>query len=153
MRRAWRHGKPNQTKPFSSHLDLDHRNSATPLVAPLPFQLSMLNRLRRSIRASTSRQARTLTMAWYCSGSTNTELVENLFKVGLIKNERVKEAMLGVSHTCFTPHSASAPLTPDQGRSSSLRSVAALLGFAAAYRTWGHHLRTAHARPRVRVPH
>lgn len=36
-------------------------------------------------------------MAWYCSGSTNTELVENLFKVGLIKNERVKEAMLGVS--------------------------------------------------------
>lgn len=36
-------------------------------------------------------------MAWYCSGSTNSELVENLFKVGLIKNERVKEAMLGVS--------------------------------------------------------
>lgn len=35
-------------------------------------------------------------MAWYCSGSTNTELVENLFKVDLIKNERVKEAMLGV---------------------------------------------------------
>jgi hypothetical protein len=36
-------------------------------------------------------------MAWYCSGSTNAELVENLFKVDLIKNERVKEAMLGVS--------------------------------------------------------
>lgn len=36
-------------------------------------------------------------MAWYCSGSTNTELVENLFKGGLIKNERVKEAMIGVS--------------------------------------------------------
>lgn len=36
-------------------------------------------------------------MAWYCSGSTNTELVENLFKVDLIKNDRVKEAMLGVS--------------------------------------------------------
>lgn len=35
-------------------------------------------------------------MAWYCSGSSNTELIENLFKVGLIKNERVKEAMLGV---------------------------------------------------------
>ena len=42
-------------------------------------------------------QTRTLKMAWYCSGSTNTELVENLFKVGLIKNERVKEAMLRVS--------------------------------------------------------
>jgi protein-L-isoaspartate(D-aspartate) O-methyltransferase len=38
-------------------------------------------------------------MAWYCSASTNTELVENLFKVELIKNERVKEAMLGVSNT------------------------------------------------------
>lgn len=36
-------------------------------------------------------------MAWYCSGSTNTELVENLFKAGLIKNERVKDAMIGVS--------------------------------------------------------
>lgn len=36
-------------------------------------------------------------MAWYCSGSTNTELVENLFRVGLIKDERVKNAMIGVS--------------------------------------------------------
>lgn len=36
-------------------------------------------------------------MAWYCSGSTNIELVENLFKVGLIKDEKVKNAMIGVS--------------------------------------------------------
>lgn len=36
-------------------------------------------------------------MAWYCSGSTNTELIENLSKAGLIYNERVKEAMIGVS--------------------------------------------------------
>lgn len=36
-------------------------------------------------------------MAWYCSGSTNTELIENLFKAGLIQNERVKKAMIGVS--------------------------------------------------------
>jgi protein-L-isoaspartate(D-aspartate) O-methyltransferase len=36
-------------------------------------------------------------MAWYCSGSTNTELIENLSKAGLIKHERVKEAMIGVS--------------------------------------------------------
>lgn len=35
-------------------------------------------------------------MAWYCSGSTNTELIENLSKTGLIKNERVKKAMMGV---------------------------------------------------------
>lgn len=43
-------------------------------------------------------------MAWYCSGSTNTELVENLFKVGLIKNHRVKEAMLGVSRKAAPLH-------------------------------------------------
>lgn len=38
-----------------------------------------------------------MTMAWYCSGSTNTELIENLFKAGLIHNARVKDAMIGVS--------------------------------------------------------
>lgn len=36
-------------------------------------------------------------MAWSCSGSTNSELVENLYNSGLIKNDRVKKAMLGVS--------------------------------------------------------
>lgn len=40
---------------------------------------------------------RAMSMAWYCSGSSNTELIENLFKAGLIKNERVKDAMLRVS--------------------------------------------------------
>lgn len=42
-------------------------------------------------------KVRAMTMAWYCSGSTNTELIENLFKAGLIHNERVKDAMTGVS--------------------------------------------------------
>lgn len=32
-------------------------------------------------------------MAWYCSGTSNSELVENLFREGLIKSPRVKEAM------------------------------------------------------------
>lgn len=47
-----------------------------------------------------------ISMAWYCSGSTNAELVDNLFKAGLVKNERVKEAMLGVSGSLnfLTPH-------------------------------------------------
>jgi len=40
---------------------------------------------------------RAISMAWYCSGSSNTELIENLYNAGLIKNERVKKAMLGVS--------------------------------------------------------
>ena len=55
-------------------------------------------------------------MAWYCSGSTNTELVENLFKVELIKNERVKEAMLGVSSCTPSPSVLlHIHLTPGQG--------------------------------------
>ncbi|KAJ5885319.1 hypothetical protein N7495_009829, partial [Penicillium taxi] len=44
-----------------------------------------------------------LVMAWYCSGSTNTELIENLFKSGLIKNKRVKEAMLRVDRAHYAP--------------------------------------------------
>lgn len=44
-------------------------------------------------------------MAWFCSGSTNTELIENLVNAGLIKNERVKDAMIGVSsHSFHSPH-------------------------------------------------
>ncbi|KAF3403808.1 Protein-L-isoaspartate [Penicillium rolfsii] len=42
-------------------------------------------------------------MAWYCSGSTNTELIENLFKAELIKNERVKDAMIGVDRAHYAP--------------------------------------------------
>ncbi|QMW34096.1 hypothetical protein G4B84_009562 [Aspergillus flavus NRRL3357] len=45
-------------------------------------------------------------MAWYCSGSTNAELVDNLFKAGLVKNERVKNAMLGVSAKVDRAHYA-----------------------------------------------
>ncbi|PYH95198.1 protein-L-isoaspartate O-methyltransferase [Aspergillus ellipticus CBS 707.79] len=45
-------------------------------------------------------------MAWYCSGSTNSELIENLSKTGLIKNERVKKAMLGVDRAHYAPSRA-----------------------------------------------
>ncbi|KAJ5593008.1 Protein-L-isoaspartate(D-aspartate) O-methyltransferase [Penicillium hordei] len=48
-------------------------------------------------------KARSMTMAWYCSGSTNTELIENLFKAGLIHNERVKDAMIGVDRAHYAP--------------------------------------------------
>ncbi|KAH8428899.1 protein-L-isoaspartate O-methyltransferase [Aspergillus melleus] len=46
---------------------------------------------------------RFISMAWYCSGSTNTELIENLSKTGLIKNERVKKAMMGVDRAHYAP--------------------------------------------------
>ena len=60
----------------------------------------MLTRLKQLSQAIKWQQKKNYTMAWYCSGSTNTELVDNLFKVGLIQNEQVKEAMLGVSNPC-----------------------------------------------------
>jgi len=42
-------------------------------------------------------------MAWLCSGSTNSELVEKLSNSGLIKNNRVKNAMLGVDRAHYAP--------------------------------------------------
>lgn len=42
---------------------------------------------------------RAISMAWRCSGTSNKELIENLSRSGLIKNERVKQAMIGVSET------------------------------------------------------
>ncbi|KAL4783971.1 protein-L-isoaspartate O-methyltransferase [Aspergillus varians] len=42
-------------------------------------------------------------MAWYCSGSSNNELIENLCREGLIKNERVKRAMMAVDRGHYAP--------------------------------------------------
>lgn len=77
---------------------------ASQLHPPVPprsnFPPPMLTRLKQLSQAIKWQQKKNYTMAWYCSGSTNTELVDNLFKVGLIQNEQVKEAMLGVSNPC-----------------------------------------------------
>jgi len=40
-------------------------------------------------------------MAWRCSGNTNAELVENLFKANLIRSARVRDAMLKVDRADF----------------------------------------------------
>jgi protein-L-isoaspartate(D-aspartate) O-methyltransferase len=45
-------------------------------------------------------------MAWRSGGSTNAELINNLFKNGLITTSRVKEAMLKVGDLSFLPSSA-----------------------------------------------
>lgn len=42
-------------------------------------------------------------MAWLCSGTTNAELIENLYRAGLVKDERVKKAMLGVDRAHYAP--------------------------------------------------
>jgi len=41
-------------------------------------------------------------MAWRSSGSTHQELIGNLYKNGLIKDERIRDAMLRVDRGDFT---------------------------------------------------
>jgi len=45
-------------------------------------------------------------MAWRSSGSTNEDLINNLYTNKLITNERVKQAMLGVDRAHYAPRSA-----------------------------------------------
>ncbi|KAL2841247.1 protein-L-isoaspartate O-methyltransferase [Aspergillus pseudoustus] len=42
-------------------------------------------------------------MAWHCTGATNNELIENLSREGLIKNEKVKKAMMAVDRAHYAP--------------------------------------------------
>lgn len=61
-------------------------------VAILPSHI-----IRRLIGAAPSTTRRPFgKMAWTCSGSTNAELIGNLWHAGLIKDERVRDAMLKV---------------------------------------------------------
>ncbi|ORX59603.1 pcmt1 protein [Hesseltinella vesiculosa] len=43
-------------------------------------------------------------MAWTCTGKSNFELVNNLAKSGIIKSQRVKEAMLAIDRGDYTMH-------------------------------------------------
>ncbi|KAK5707445.1 hypothetical protein LTR17_020682 [Elasticomyces elasticus] len=43
-------------------------------------------------------------MAWRSSGATNEALIENLARNGLIKQDRVKKAMLGVDRAHYAPY-------------------------------------------------
>lgn len=71
--------------PLSSHWHIQSINLA--VEDGRSFSPNITNRLFK----------RAMSMAWRCSGTSNTELIENLSRSGLIKNERVKQAMLGVS--------------------------------------------------------
>ncbi|KFY54919.1 hypothetical protein V497_07347 [Pseudogymnoascus sp. VKM F-4516 (FW-969)] len=48
------------------------------------------------------------TMAWRCGGTTNAELVENLYRNKIIQTPRVKEAMLKVDRGQYCPRHTSA---------------------------------------------
>ncbi|CAL3971790.1 hypothetical protein PZA11_005077 [Diplocarpon coronariae] len=54
-------------------------------------------------------------MAWQCSGRTNTELIDNLFKNGLITSSRVRDAMAKVDRAHYCPDPASAYEDSPQG--------------------------------------
>jgi hypothetical protein len=47
-------------------------------------------------------------MAWRSSGASNRELIENLFRNGLIKDQRIKETMLHIDRADFTDHKSDA---------------------------------------------
>ncbi len=57
-------------------------------------------------------------MAWRSSGASHRELIENLYKNGLIKDQRIKEAMLQVDRADFTDHKSDA--YDDRPQSSNL---------------------------------
>ncbi|KAF7912436.1 uncharacterized protein EAF01_001457 [Botrytis porri] len=42
-------------------------------------------------------------MAWTCSGRTNAELINNMWNAGLIHSEKIREAMISVDRTHYTP--------------------------------------------------
>jgi hypothetical protein len=48
------------------------------------------------------------TMAWRSSGSTHRELIENLYRNGFIRDERIKDAMIKVDRADFTDQQSNA---------------------------------------------
>jgi hypothetical protein len=73
-------------------------------------------------------------MAWRSSGSTHQELIGNLFRNGLIKDERVKNAMLQVDRADFTDQKSDAysdrPQSSNDKSSYSLNFVKICLFFS-----------------------
>ncbi len=57
-------------------------------------------------------------MAWRSSGGSHRELIENLYRNGLIKDQRIKESMLRVDRADFTDHKSDA--YEDRPQSSNL---------------------------------
>lgn len=68
------------------------------------------------LKNSTRTLTTTTSMAWRSSGTSNSELVANLCRNGMIKDDRVKEAFLKVGPrtfiTCHHPTSRPQPLAP-----------------------------------------
>ncbi|BCS23282.1 protein-L-isoaspartate O-methyltransferase [Aspergillus puulaauensis] len=63
----------------------------------------MIKQLRVFLPVIEPTTRRSSTMAWYCSGSSNNELIENLSREGLIRNHEVKKAMMAVDRGHYAP--------------------------------------------------
>lgn len=73
-----------------------------------------------------------VSMAWYCSGSSNAEMINNLFSSRLIKSERVKKAMLGVDRGHYSPTNPYADSPQSIGYSATI-SAPHMHGHACEY--------------------
>ncbi|KAL1958457.1 hypothetical protein VTO42DRAFT_4321 [Malbranchea cinnamomea] len=71
-------------------------------------------------------------MAWLCSGSSNSELINNLYRSGLIKSARVKDAMLAVDRAHYAPSSPYADSPQSIGFSATI-SAPHMHGHACEY--------------------
>jgi protein-L-isoaspartate O-methyltransferase len=77
-------------------------------------------------------------MAWRSSGGSHRELIENLFKNGLIKDQRIKEAMLSVDRADFTNQKSDAyDDRPQSSNSLKIKSrifilFSSLVGYAVS---------------------
>lgn len=88
-------------------------------------------------------------MAWQCTGTTNAELVHNMFKAGLFKSERIRSAMLGVR---FSRSDSTFPNSFCSGWSRSLLFCRSIFGLPPTNRLFSHHFCSAHACTCLRIP-
>ena len=60
-------------------------------------------------------------MAWRSSGGSHRELIENLYRNGLIKDQSIKEVMLQTDRADFTDHKSDA--YEDRPQSSTMKRI------------------------------
>lgn len=69
-------------------------------------------------------------MAWRSSGASHIELIENLYKNGLIKDQRIKQAMLEVDRADFTQQKNDAYEDRPQSSKFATQEMMLILMFA-----------------------
>jgi hypothetical protein len=98
-------------------IDKSIENILDTFVLMIPFLILVFSIFNHSSRITAFND----NMAWRSSGASHRELIENLFKNGLIKNQRIKEAMLQTDRADFTEHKSDA--YDDRPQSSNLKKT------------------------------